>query len=93
MIEQVLYNAEYDGELFELEHDNPKKANEYMQEWWADRQSDNGLRNGEIAEDEYFILAFVYDEEGEAQELNRIKDFLSYEEYHGDLKEHGYWGI
>lgn len=87
----LFWTYELDGELFDGEFETRAKADEYAQERYAESLEDEPMRNGDTFErDDYALIEFSYDEEGERVIHEREDAVLEYEHYHGDLKEHGY---
>lgn len=86
---QVFYTFEHDGKRMDLEFTDKQKLIEWLDEWFAEKWADEGLRNGETREDEGEIIAYTVDDEtGEPVDISREKHALAYEHYHGDFAEH-----
>lgn len=89
MSDPIFYTFEHGGERLGLEFGSKKLLIEWADQWWADRcQDEEGLRNGEVRDDEGFVITYSVDEDGEVKDLLRERYVLSYEHYHGDYKEH-----
>lgn len=93
MTDEIFYTLEHDGELFDLECTKPEEVATWADDWWAEKHQDEEMRNGETREDDSYIVKYSVDDDGETTELSREGYGLYYEYYHGDLKEHGTWGL
>lgn len=87
----LFWTYELDGEIYDAEFETRAKADEWAQERYAESLEDEPMRNGDtFSRDDYALIEFSYDEEGERVIHEREDSCLEYEHYHGDLKEHGY---
>ena len=101
MTSGIYWTFEYDGEIFDLEMESEAALFEYIDNWWAEKHSDEEMKNGETREDTGFVVQFTRPEtpeeielHGDMIELSRAEYPLSYEYYHGDFAEHNtHWGL
>lgn len=82
-----------DGEIYDADFATSDEALENANERFEEKIQDQneGLRNGAIFDDEIELIRYFYNEDGEREIVARNPSIVSYEHYHGDLKEHGTW--
>lgn len=84
------------GEEQDLECLSHAAALDNAQEWFDDHCNDNveSPVNGQEEETDIIVFQFFYDQKtGERRITRKAFETLSWEYYHGDLKEHGTWGM
>lgn len=88
----IYWTFEYEGELQDVECETKDKLETYLDGWFASKFEDAVMRNGEIHEEECWLVQMGFDVFGGPEEISREPHTLHYEHYHGDLAEHGTWG-
>lgn len=87
----LFWTFELDGEIYDGDFDSRDEADNHAQEKYAEDCQEESPRNGETFErDDYALIEYSYDDDGERVVYNREDAVLEYEHYHGDAKEHGY---
>lgn len=84
------------GEEQDLECSSFSAALDNAQEWFNDHCNDSveSPANGQEEETDIIVFQFFYDQKtGERRITRKSFETLSWEYYHGDLKEHGTWGM
>ena len=89
---EYFYSIIYDGDDFGHEHSTLEAAQAWADDWWTERCEDEGGENGEVMADEVEIVRFHLTDDGHITD-ERIPYRVEHEFYHGDLKEHGTWGL
>ena len=82
------YNFEHEGEMFDIEANTKKQAEQWANEWFNSKCLEEDLQNGEVREDRGEIVEFVYNKNDEAIEKERTIHELFYEETRSDFAEH-----
>jgi hypothetical protein len=86
MTQEKYWTYERDGEISDIEALTKDDAQECAEDIFAEECE--VYENGYQAEMDITLIEFMYDDEGERVILQRIPSGVSYEEYHGDFKEH-----
>ena len=92
-MKKFYWTFEKDGEAYDGEFESKKEALEHANEAFAEQCQEYSPKNGEEFEGEIYLLSFYYDDDGDLVIDECEKSSVHYEHYHGDLKEHGTWGI
>ena len=90
MTDQSFWTYKYDGELQDHECATQADAQAKADAWFDDYVADTheGLRNGDVVDDEITLVRFHYDDEGEQVIDEELPGTVEYEHYHGDHAEH-----
>jgi hypothetical protein len=87
----TFWNAEYNGEVIELQSKTPEDAKAWLRDWYADKCFwSNG---GEYSCDEGYIFEIETDEDGNDTELQRKTVDLFYEPERSQFDQHNTYGV
>lgn len=79
-----------DEEIFDADFNSKQEASDYAQTRYNEERSDaDDFKDS--SEEEIELIRYHYDDDGERVIVERAKDTLEYEYYHGDMAEHGTW--
>ena len=86
---KLYYDFKYNETYYQLECGTQAEAEQWAQNWFMEQYEDVCMYNGESKEDEGLIIEYAYADNGDQLIRSQSKFELSFQHYHGDLKEHG----
>lgn len=90
MTAKTYWTYETNGTIFDLEFDTMQEALDFAEKKFVEECEDYEIDHDD--ELDFFLVEVSFNEEnGDREEIKRVKTVVSYEYYHGDLKEHGTW--
>lgn len=84
------WTFEIDDDIRDLDCPSSILAQSLADMWWEQHVIDmhDDLRNGDVIDEEIFLIKFYYDDNGERVIEERNPSTVEYEHYHGDHAEH-----
>ena len=75
-------------ELYDGEFSSRKAAQEHADELYMEECNEDSPENGAMYREQYELISFYFNDDGERAILERRKSELCYVHYHGDHAEH-----